>query len=205
MHSYKNRQSGFSLMELVLVVSIMLVIAAIAAPSLTIMMENYRLDMSGHAVASLLVQTRLQAVRNNVPAYVQYNNALTPNEAYITSDPATPYSVGLPDVAIASASFNTNPPDHKQLDDLLRNGNNGVTAEIGTVIGFNARGLPCMEQASAVVCQQQDPVTNNTPYFEWFMVDSRGGWEAVTVTPAGRVKTWRMVTSKGCGYTVCWQ
>lgn len=206
MNSKKGRESGFTLVELAVAVGIALVIAAMAVPGLTNTIETYRLDASGHATSALLVQTRLQAVRNNVPAYTQYDTTKTPNMVYVTSDPATAYSVGLPDVEIASASFtSTNVPDHTQLDAYLSNGNPGVTAEIGTVIGFNARGLPCMEGASAAVCQQQDPVTNNTPYFEWFMVDSRGGWEAVTVTPAGRVKAWRKVASTGCGYPVCWE
>jgi prepilin-type N-terminal cleavage/methylation domain-containing protein len=205
MHCSKDRQFGFSLMELLLVVAITLVIVAISVPGLTLALENYRLDMAGHAAASLLVQTRLQAVRNNAPAYVQYNNASTPNIAYITNDPATVYSIGLPDIETVSTSFSTaNLPDHTQLDTLLSNGNTGVVAEIGTVIGFNARGLPCLEGASAAVCQQLD-ANGNTAYFEWFMVDAKGGWEAVTVSPAGRVKAWRMSSSTGCGYPVCWQ
>jgi prepilin-type N-terminal cleavage/methylation domain-containing protein len=205
MHCSKDRQFGFSLIELLVVVAITLVIVAISVPGLTVALENYRLDMAGHAAVSLLVQTRLQAVRNNAPAYVQYNNASTPNMAYITNDPATAYSVGLPDIETVNTSFSTAMPDHTQLDALLSNGNTGVTAEIGTVIGFNARGLPCIEGASAAVCQQMDPTTQNTPFFEWFMVDSKGGWEAVTVSPAGRVKAWRMSSSTGCGYPVCWQ
>ncbi len=207
MHCSKVRQSGVSVVDLVMVVAIILLIAAFAVPSLSNTLQVYRLDASGHAAASLLVQTRLQAVRNNAPAYVQYDNTSTPNMVYITNDPATPYSVGLPDVEIGSASFSTATlPDHSQLDALVSNGNITVTTgEIGTVIGFNARGLPCMEGASAAVCQQFDPTTNNTPYFEWFMVDAKGRWEAVTVTPAGRVKAWRMVNSTACGYPACWQ
>jgi Tfp pilus assembly protein FimT len=184
-----------------------MVIAALSIPNMVTALNNYRLDTSGRATASLLTQARLQAVRNNFAAYAQYDTSKTPNIVYINNDPAAAYAVGIPDVEIASASFQTSSlPDHTQLDALLANGNTGVTAEIGTVVGFNARGLPCMESGgNPVVCPQQDPLTSNIPYFEWFMQGTAGGWEAVTVSPAGRIKAWRMTFSTDCGYPACWE
>jgi Tfp pilus assembly protein FimT len=199
--------AGFSIMELMIVVFITLVVAAMAVPAISTMMTTYRLDTAGHATASLLQQARLQAVRNNAPAYAQYDTTKTPNLVYVNADPSTAYVSGNPDIAIAgSMAFQSaNLPDHGQLDAYLANGNPGVTAEIAGVIGFNARGLPCMERNTAAVCQQQDPNTNNTPYFEWFIQSSQGGWVAVTVTPAGRIRAWRMSGGTSCGYPACWQ
>ena len=139
----------------------------------------------------------MQAVRTNLPAYVNYNNG-TVNMAFVTTDPSpgSTYVQGNPDVALSGAvSFQ--PPSssagfHTQLDTYL----GGGTPLINQVIGFNARGLPCVAGANPAVC------TAYLGGFEWFM-QSNAGWEAVTVTPAGRIKSWRLSGQSGGSYT--WQ
>jgi hypothetical protein len=119
--------------------------------------------------------------------------------AFVTNDPAnTTYAAGEPDVQLSPAvTFQATPPDHAQLDAYL----NVTTPQVGNVsIGFNARGLPCTESGgNPTVCG------SGAVGFEWFM-QSAGGWEAVTVTPSGRIKSWRlsMATGGTCGYTACW-
>ena len=58
----KKSQSGFSMAELLIVVAIILIIAAIAVPNIAQTVANYRLNASGQSVASLLQQARLTAV-----------------------------------------------------------------------------------------------------------------------------------------------
>lgn len=197
-------QKGLTLIELIMIAGIILLISAIAIPNVTTLLDAYRLDASGRVTASLLQQARMQAVRNNVPAYVQYDTTKSPNLVFVNSDPSVAYASGNPDVEITSGTFQTDPTkvDHTTLDSLLNNGNAGATKLFGTV-AFNSRGLPCVEGAAAVLCSN---VT--APYFEWFIQGPRGGWEAVTVSPAGRVKAWRMTSTKGCGQggaNACWQ
>ena len=195
----RTRESGFSLVELMIVCVVLVIIAAIAVPNIFRTIRNYQLDAAGHSVASLLQQARIQAVKTNLPAYANYTNAATGNIAFVTNDPAnTTYTAGNPDVELSPAvSFQGTPPDHAQLDAYL----NAPTAPpVGGSIGFNARGLPCTESGgNPTVCAA------TTTGFEWFM-QSSGGWEAVTVTPAGRIKSWRLsvATSGTCGYTACW-
>jgi Tfp pilus assembly protein FimT len=193
-------ESGFSMVELMIVCVVMVVIAGLAVPNIFRTFQNYQLDAAGHSVASLLQQARMQAVKTNLPAYANFTNTTSGNIAFVTSDPAnTTYTAGNPDVQLSSAvSFRTAPPDHGQLDAYL----NGGTPQVGGSIGFNARGLPCAENGgNPAAC----PAT--TGGFEWFM-QSAGGWEAVTVTPAGRVKSWRLSIQTGgsatCGYAACW-
>jgi len=199
----RTRESGFSMIEMTIVCVIMLVIAGIAVPNIFQTFRNYQLDSAGHSVASLLQQARIQAVKTNLPAYVNYTNAAAGNMAFVTNDPAnTTYAAGEPDVQLSPAVTFENgtpdpntPPDHAQLDAYL----NVATPQVGKSIGFNARGLPCAESGG-------NPTVCTSPIgFEWFM-QSAGGWEAVTVTPSGRIKSWRlsMATGGTCGYTACW-
>jgi prepilin-type N-terminal cleavage/methylation domain-containing protein len=199
MASMRTRESGFSMIEIMIVCVIMAIIAGIAVPNIFQTFRNYQLDSAGHSVASVLQQARIQAVKTNLPAYVNFTNAAAGNMAFVTNDPAnTTYAAGEPDVQLSPAvTFQATPPDHAQLDAYL----NVTTPQVGNVsIGFNARGLPCTESGgNPTVCG------SGAVGFEWFM-QSAGGWEAVTVTPSGRIKSWRlsMATGGTCGYTACW-
>jgi prepilin-type N-terminal cleavage/methylation domain-containing protein len=210
----KNTQAGFSLVEMIVVLALILIIVAVSIPTITQTIYNYRLDAAGHAVASLLQQARIQAVKSNTPYYAQFNTATTPNMVYANASTGAFTSGTDSDVTIANDISFLDPGtiDHKQLDDTLSSGNSSAISNIGGLIGFNARGLPCTEQSSTpAICIQSGNAAN---YFEWFMQSkSNGGWEAVTVTPAGRIKAWRLVsTNGGCGkdssgtaYQGCWQ
>jgi prepilin-type N-terminal cleavage/methylation domain-containing protein len=198
MLAMKSHQSGFSMVELMIVCVVMVIIAGLAVPNIFQTYRNYQLDSAGHSVASLLQQARIQAVKTNLPAYVNFTNAAAGNMAFVTNDPNnTTYAAGEPDVQLSPAvTFQGTPPDHAQLDAYL----NIPTPLVAQSIGFNARGLPCTEGGgNPTVC------TANGTGFEWFM-QSAGGWEAVTVTPSGRIKSWRLSTATGgtCGYTACW-
>jgi type II secretion system protein H len=192
----RRRERGFSLIELMVVCVILAIISALAVPNMMQMNTNYKLNAAGHSLASLLQQARMQAVKTNQPAYAKYDNT---GKAFVTGDPAAGFAAGNPDVQLASdLSFQTAPPNHDQLDAYA-----GGAQAVAT-IGFNARGLPCTaNNANPAVCP------STTTGFEWFLQNSRGGWEAVTVTPSGRVKSWRLAKSTGgtaqCGYAACWQ
>lgn len=185
-----RQEKGFSLLELMVVCALLAIIAAIAVPNITQANANYKLDAAGHSVASLLQQARMQAVKTNQPAYTKYNvNGMV----YVTGDPNAGYASGNPDVALSpELSFQTAPPNTSQLDAYV-----GGTAQIPVSIAFNARGLPCTPTANPAVCP------STTTGFEWFIQNSRGGWEAVTVSPSGRVKSWRLASASGG--TASWQ
>ena len=196
-----------------MVLAIIVILSLISIPQIQRINASYKIDASGHAVASLLAQARLQAVHNNAPAYTQFSTAISPNLVFVNNDGAAVYATGNPDVSLSGGvGFqNAGLPNHQQLDSYL-----GVTGtpggpnpQVGAAVGFNARGLPCVQGATPAVCLQQDG-TGALPVFEWFMADANGNWEAVTVTGAGRIKAWRL-SSQGassttnCGYAACWQ
>src|SRR5690242_20273834 len=61
----RNRQSGFSMTELVIVIGIILVIAAVAIPNGIRVWYNMELRATGDQVAGLMQQARLLAAKNN--------------------------------------------------------------------------------------------------------------------------------------------
>jgi len=207
---------GFSLVELLVVVAIIMLITALAMPQLQRVLTTYRLDTSGHSVAGLLHQARLQAVRNNQPAYTQFDTTNpSANLVYMNSDKSA-YVPGAAGVPVATTNGGvalqaTNPPNINvdQLTTYLVGGNTGVVVEApGTPIGFSPRGVPCLGlSGNPALCTQQDPTNSNkVPTFLWLMTTRNGDWEAVTVTAGGKIKTWQLQRgTTGCGYSKCWQ
>ncbi|MGZ7059581.1 MAG: pilus assembly FimT family protein [Candidatus Angelobacter sp.] len=203
----RTHESGFSMVELIVVCVVMVIIAGIAVPNIFRTYQNYQLDAAGHSVASLLQQARMQAVKTNVPAYANSTNATSGNMAFVTNDPGnTTYAAGNPDVQLSAAVTFQPPPTspsgfHAQLDTYLSGGATGMTPQVGGSIGFNARGLPCTETTpggNPTVCS----LPAGTSGFIWFMQSSIG-WEAVTVTASGRIKSWRLISQTGA--TTTWQ
>jgi Tfp pilus assembly protein FimT len=197
----KANEAGFSLVELMFVCVILVVVSAIAIPNIVQANANYKLDAAGHSIASLLQQARMQAVKNNQPQYAQYD--ATGTLAFVNDGSTATYATGNPDVGLAgSLSIPAAAPAanlHAQLDNYV--GGAGAQIQVGGNIGFNARGLPCV--AVGNTC----PSANWA--FEWFIQNGNGGWEAVTVTPGGRIKSWRLAKPTNgnatCGYAACWQ
>lgn len=204
---YKSKRAepglfGFSVIEVMVVVTIVLIVSAIAIPSISQTVANYKLDAAGHATASLLQQARLLSVKTNQIYYANFTTG-TPNMAYADLNSSGSVQSGDPEVEISpNISFQTSSlPDHTQLDAYVE-GSTNVLTNPGSTIGFTARGLPCQVSTTNPPCQQGAA-------FEWFLQDTSGRWEAVTVTPAGRIKSWRLnlvdSTSQYCGYPACWR
>lgn len=201
----RRRVSGFSLIELVVVVAIILIVSAIAVPAVRRTTATYRLDTSSHDVASMLQEARLAAVRRNQPYYVQYNVAGLP-QGIVVAVPASrtfaQYNSQIDPTVALSGNINFQavpqgggPPNHAQLETAM--GVAAGAAQSGGVIGFNARGIPCVANGgNQWLCGA--PVGGGVAAFEWFVQDAiTGSWAAVTVSPSGRIKSWRLTSING--------
>jgi len=191
------------MLEIMVVVAILMIVAALAVPTLSRTIANYRLDAGGHSTASVIQQARLLAVKTNQVYFVNTDTVSTPDFVYIRTDTGARQH-GDPSISISNdLTFQTTGlPDHQQLDDYVQ-GTTSVLQAAGTAIGFTSRGLPCVASTTTPPCQQGVG-------FEWFIQNTASsGWEAVTVTPAGRIKSWRLgqldSTKAKCGYLACWQ
>jgi prepilin-type N-terminal cleavage/methylation domain-containing protein len=75
--------SGFSLLELLIVVSILLIVAAISVPTFIRISYNIRLKSAVSNVAGLMQQSRILAAKQNAIYTVAYRATSTAEEAYI--------------------------------------------------------------------------------------------------------------------------
>jgi len=202
--SDRRSKSGFSLVELLIVVAVLLILAAMVVPNIPRMISSYRMDAAARSMAGLIHVGKIRAVKTNQANYVRFDPAQNPPLAFVAADPAAAFALGDSSVPLTNGlSFQTaGMPNHDQLDAYL-----GTMPQIGTSIGFNARGLPCVFSTTAGVPGKQVDVGLAAAGFEWFLNGpDPTAWVAITVTPSGRIKTWRLnaLTGGSCGYSTCW-
>ncbi len=193
----KQIESGFSVLEVVIVLAIFLIVAALGVPSMRQVMDNYRLTTSGRDLANMLQQTRMLAVQNNQPYYPQVSGGKLASSQSATQLAGGPAPASNPTVVTSgSVTFQaTGPGTTTTLDNFVGGGTPVIGSAIGAAsviqVGFNARGIPCQQNGgNPFSCT---PLASGV---EWFMQSSASkGWEAVTVTPAGRIKSWRGTSS----------
>ncbi len=171
--------SGFSLLELMIVVGILVVIAAMAMPRIMTSVADVRLRSATNSASGLMQQARMMAIKDNMLRKVKYSNVTSGGFVYVDVNDDDHIQASEPQVQMGSTILGYNAPTG--LPALVQT-NLGYTPVTTSVLMFNARGLPC----SAVNTCGSGMVI--------YFTDSRRvgspGWGAVSVSPAGRVKTW---------------
>src|SRR5260370_10329714 len=89
----KQNESGFSLLEMCVVIAVILIVGAIAVPSLRTTMDNYRLSSSGQNMAEMLTKTRMMAIKFNQPYLANISGA---NPMQATAQSAAAVLAGNP-------------------------------------------------------------------------------------------------------------
>ncbi|MGH9557556.1 MAG: pilus assembly FimT family protein [Terriglobales bacterium] len=190
----RTRQSGFSLIELLVVVAIILVVSAVAVPNIMRAMSAYRLRSAAGEYAQLVQRMRMEALKNNRDMRIWYGWSVS--------------SEGWRPSFYVDADLDWTMDANEAAFPLPRNmwwgwGPSTATMNLDfTYIsqtwihpGFNSRGIPC---AYGIVSWSQCSTTSGgQPVgFVYFLTDYETGWgsptgyAAVTVSPSGKVKVW---------------
>ena len=196
---HKNRHSkerGFTLIELVVVMGVLLVVAGMAIPNFVTALRQAHLKGAVSDFAGLLQTERIRAVDGDsfYPAYILAGN---PQQGFVdiagmganTIAPKDPliqiHSEVLPK-AVAAA------PKTASLQALFLPANATVVIYDGSVaataITFGPRGLPCTT-GGGLTCKTHI-AAGDVAYWIFFQDSLSTSWGAVTVTPAGRVQRW---------------
>jgi prepilin-type N-terminal cleavage/methylation domain-containing protein len=186
----KRTQRGFSLLEITIVVAIVMVIAAMATPSLLTTVRRYQLDSSARNVQSILMRARYEAIRQNLRIPTVYaaaagvnppefgldlnnNGVLDAGEPFLplsSSVRMIPAGGGQPALASMGANYSGATP--------VANPYQIYFGQVGTVVTNNVGcNPPCWTEA-------------NTVYILYLQHTITQEWAAVTLTPAGRDRVW---------------
>ncbi len=187
---------GFSLVELVVVVFIVMVIAAIVIPNVLLAVTNMKLRASAGDLAGLMQQARILAAKNNATYEILYTTLsgtqiayvdLNGNGSFDTGEPLVQFSGTTVPAAGAPSGGGGQPTPY-----VLAGDTGAGSYDNTNTLGFTGRGLPC--NYVAATCS-----TPAAKYFVYYLTDTRvgqAGWAAVVVTKSGRCKivTWNGAT-----------
>lgn len=198
-----SKQRGFSLIELVLAVGVILVVAGIAVPNFMSALRAAHLKGTVSDFAGLVQSSRIRAIDDDryysiyvlggtsprafVDIYPQQANG-TSGSGGATTDPKDPV-IGISSEVVQRPTGAA--PNTASLQALFLPANATVVLGDGSVVAsaitFGPRGLPC--SASALTCKTHIPA-GDIAYWIFFQDTVSQNWGAVTVTPAGRVQRW---------------
>lgn len=191
---------GFSLLELLIAIAILMVVASITLEFVQKAAHTMRLRESAINYSNLLQQARLRAVHDD-----KYYTVLTATGGvngtiafidvmgtgnYVQGDPMMPFSAGVIAVPFGSGPALTNLEAQ-----FLPNNSSAVLTVNTTALGpsFGPRGLPCTPTSGGGggTCPYLSTAGVPTSYITFLQNTQDQSWEAVTVTPAGRIRQWR--------------
>ena len=127
-----SRNSGFSLMELMVVVGIIAILSAIAIPSLSTMVPSFRLRSTARDMVSCYQEARLRAIKENTTVVVI---------ADLPNDRLTAFVDNGPGAAAGNWALDASEKVVRQIDIPSQ-----IDLYLSTIpfntMGFNGRGLP---------------------------------------------------------------
>jgi Tfp pilus assembly protein FimT len=183
-----NKQTGFSLLELVITMGVIVAMGAAVIPNINTSIQNYRLSASAQEIASQVQSARLRAVRGN--AMCTFLMSASGRQFGIDVDGDGNISSSA-DVVLA---LNTN----VNFSDLSTPPvTNAATLSNGTKtgIGFTPRGTLTAVASSGL--PDYNPANLAASGYAIYLSNTQNHFAAVTVSPLGRVRTWTATSANG--------
>jgi Tfp pilus assembly protein FimT len=195
----RAQKAGFSLIELMIVVAVIMCICAVTIPSMLHSVAALRCRLTMSSLSGLIQQSRSYAIKRNKPVAVHFATVSGRSVAYIQDAAATASLANAIDskkfylgngISQMDTPSGTNAPPQLTGEVLWGSG----TPSTGD-IAFNSRGLPCFINTANTppTCDMNDASGNAPGYVLYFTYQppfGQNGWSAISVSSAGRVKTW---------------
>jgi Tfp pilus assembly protein FimT len=176
-----RRNEGFTLTELMVIIGIMVIAAAITLPNISGWRASAKLNGAARDLASNFQVAKMEATKRNSVCAVTFNitvdDTLIDVIVYVDAAKDLVYNVG--DTEILRRPFNST---YKTISlDTSQGGGDGVTladnASGQPSIAFNSRGLP-IDDTGSVISVGADSV---------FIMNDLGRTKRITVSPAGNI------------------
>src|SRR5262249_13329304 len=188
--SGKRDHDGFSFLELTIVLCVGLLLTAMGIPRVNTFIANAKMRASMTTVSGFFQNVRMLAIKNNGTITARhFNRTVLPFSLVYYAKPAADTST-TPVTADSQVELEApidayNTPTGTGAPAAITNTTLGLSADPQTGDpSFNSRGLPCAYSSGTCL---------NAAFIKYFK-DNRtggsGGWAAISVTPAGRIKRW---------------
>jgi prepilin-type N-terminal cleavage/methylation domain-containing protein len=194
-------QRGFTLAELLVVITIILVVGGLSIPSFSRVIDNSRLKDATQKLAAVYEDARIRATQDNTSYEVLVSpSAIKPAQVCIDLDgdgvcgPGDPVTIFPAQVTLTNLGIPL-PLDSPQLKFPVANTENSSMHTVQDVLAqglaWNSRGLPCQRSSASSPCLASGWVQ----HMELVRSGNDVIYAAVSVSPTGRIKTWVYVPS----------
>ena len=189
-----DSQSGFTLAELIIVVTIVLVVGGLSIPNLTTAIDTSRIKGAAQSLAAAYQDARIRATQKDTSYQVLISPGTSPAQICIDLDGDGTCSAGDPVTTFAGQIKVSNlgvpvPLGPAQLNYLTTDTEHSNAS--GKGLTWNAMGLPCQRTSPTAPCTAMGWVQ----YLQLLRANGGVMYAAVTVSPTGRVKVWTFIPS----------
>lgn len=175
--SQHRNDAGFTFVEVIIVVVVLTIVSALAAPNIVSAIDNIRLRSSAQVVAGMVQAARVRAVKFNKYYYLRSTVVDANTLLWITDQPTATAPAADEDQAQLGTNVRLvtagNPSDPDLDFTPIRN-----SPPI-----FNSHGVPCALNG---------PACTTTTGYQLYLTDTRtigaDGWATVVIAPGGRIQ-----------------
>ncbi|MFQ6030523.1 MAG: Tfp pilus assembly protein FimT/FimU [Dehalococcoidia bacterium] len=187
----RNKQRGFALVEMMVVVLITVILTAIAIPNLLDAIRRYQLESSVRSAANTLLVARYEAIRRNqlattiyreVPAPPVYGIDTNGNLSLDADESIFPLSQNVRITNVGAPALTTMGPNYDCAPACPAQPNKSPFG-----VNFSPRGTAMQQLTSG---PQNYWIEATAVYVVFVQHQIDGDWAAVTITPAGRTRVW---------------
>ena len=178
------RSHGFSMIELLAVMAVILVVSAISTPSFMRAYQYYQVSNAATSMGNVIKYTRYEAIRRNTPINCVIGPAPVGTIAWTDSN-----GNGVADNVEQQLTFSTTVT-------LLAPGNLPATAVPGLVLAANVGPLVPVSNTNAIVQFDQRGAVNPPPAgalvsFVGNTLVPGAGYRAIILLPSGSMQLWK--------------
>lgn len=192
----RSPHRGFSLVELVLTLAVLLIISTLAVPVILRSLQSYQLNSTASQLAGMLKFAKFEAIRQNTPiacqilqqgtnwlVWVDSNGDLTPN--------------GTEPQMFVGGSFSLLPASGVPNTSSITGALGAESAMPWTVLSasntsewYDHRGVLCFQNGSVNTNNCPAPPVNIYALFIGNPNDPNAGYRAIITLPSGAVQVW---------------
>lgn len=197
----RGRQDGFSLIELLLSLVVLLIITTLAVPVVLRSLQSYQLNSAASQLSGMLKLTKFEAIRQNLPVSCQIQPQGGGWLVWIdlngngTADPTEPQMLLTGSFTLLAAG---SVPDTSNIASSLGQGSTGVPWTVlpssATSEWYDHRGVLCFQSSQAPVCPNLAPTIY--ALYVGNPSDPSPGYRAIVTLPSGTVQVWSTTTGR---------